>query len=469
MRKINIFLLSLALMLVSVGADAQTAGYFRLQNEATQHVANLSGGLHFAPDVTLEEAYGKPGTVAYADFDGEKVTQLRAQGVDVVNTVVPVMKSMMLQLITEDRYIALRDTAVARVNQVFPGAMGTMLVNLIKNYSYENFQDYVANIDSNLYYIEVENGYQLFFRSPEFPLNAGDFTQYFTQKVNAYFSLYRGTLQEMAKEYLVGREYLTPVVNSLIKHMLFNDYLYLCEMEDPEYGPYLGFANSTDVNTTENLVWNFIPVDEDNYLGVQGKCKDAEGKWWAAIVVDFPIRLAEGMKGYYVDDVVDYTKSLIHRVAVTDEVIPAFTPIVLQLNDQDVASNKLTIVADDMSYPYEGNALRLPVDSLGLMLGFQLDQPDSRHFTLGMANGKVSLIDEGQTTFGPNEPYYYLPDYLVGALTSGYLTLADQVSGIEEHTASVEGDKAVYDLQGRRVDNPTKGIYIINGKKVMRR
>ena len=78
--------------MVSTNADAQNAGYNRLQNVTTGHVAQLSGGLRFAPDVTLEQAYAKPGTVAYAEFDGQKVTQLRAQGVDVVNTIVPMMK-----------------------------------------------------------------------------------------------------------------------------------------------------------------------------------------------------------------------------------------------------------------------------------------------------------------------------------------------------------------------------------------
>ena len=32
---------------------------------------------------------------------------------------------------------------------------------------------------------------------------------------------------------------------------------------------------------------------------------------------------------------------------------------------------------------------------------------------------------------------------------------------------NVKENGAVYDLQGRRVENPTKGLYIVNGKKVM--
>ncbi len=30
-----------------------------------------------------------------------------------------------------------------------------------------------------------------------------------------------------------------------------------------------------------------------------------------------------------------------------------------------------------------------------------------------------------------------------------------------------QGSQLIYDLQGRRVENPTKGIYIVNGRKVV--
>ena len=43
----------------------------------------------------------------------------------------------------------------------------------------------------------------------------------------------------------------------------------------------------------------------------------------------------------------------------------------------------------------------------------------------------------------------------------------DETTGIEMPTAeSNDFDGTVYDLQGRRVLNPTKGLYIVNGKKV---
>lgn len=44
----------------------------------------------------------------------------------------------------------------------------------------------------------------------------------------------------------------------------------------------------------------------------------------------------------------------------------------------------------------------------------------------------------------------------------------EDATGISPLSVSPEGRKtAVYDLSGRRVDNPTKGLYIVNGKKMM--
>ena len=43
----------------------------------------------------------------------------------------------------------------------------------------------------------------------------------------------------------------------------------------------------------------------------------------------------------------------------------------------------------------------------------------------------------------------------------------DGTTDIEEHCINGQQSTTIYDLQGRRVVNPTKGIYIVNGKKVM--
>ena len=53
-------------------------------------------------------------------------------------------------------------------------------------------------------------------------------------------------------------------------------------------------------------------------------------------------------------------------------------------------------------------------------------------------------------------------EFLLG---NGYI---DDVTGINGVNAGAASEGAIYDLQGRRVNNATKGVYIINGKKVIK-
>ena len=43
----------------------------------------------------------------------------------------------------------------------------------------------------------------------------------------------------------------------------------------------------------------------------------------------------------------------------------------------------------------------------------------------------------------------------------------EETTGIDNSQTTIGNSQVVYDLQGRRVDNPTKGVYIVNGKKVI--
>ena len=47
------------------------------------------------------------------------------------------------------------------------------------------------------------------------------------------------------------------------------------------------------------------------------------------------------------------------------------------------------------------------------------------------------------------------------------MLFGDDTTGISEATTISNGNGKVYDMQGRRVENPAKGLYIQNGKKVV--
>ena len=46
-------------------------------------------------------------------------------------------------------------------------------------------------------------------------------------------------------------------------------------------------------------------------------------------------------------------------------------------------------------------------------------------------------------------------------------TLPDEEEGIRRIAAGNAGNAPLYNLQGQRVDQPVKGLYIQNGKKVV--
>jgi chaperone required for assembly of F1-ATPase len=48
-----------------------------------------------------------------------------------------------------------------------------------------------------------------------------------------------------------------------------------------------------------------------------------------------------------------------------------------------------------------------------------------------------------------------------------YYTLNDVPTKIEKTTANIQEGKIYYNLQGQRVNNPSKGIYIVDGKKIL--
>ena len=43
----------------------------------------------------------------------------------------------------------------------------------------------------------------------------------------------------------------------------------------------------------------------------------------------------------------------------------------------------------------------------------------------------------------------------------------DDTTNIQSSMFNVQSDGVYYNLQGQRVDNPSKGLYIKNGKKVL--
>lgn len=90
-------------------------------------------------------------------------------------------------------------------------------------------------------------------------------------------------------------------------------------------------------------------------------------------------------------------------------------------------------------------------------------------YVLGMVDGEVGLYkavmnQDGGTAFLNNANKAYLPAP-TGMGVASYSFRFPGTTAIEEVRGSEAGASVIYDLTGRKVDAPAKGIYVIDGKK----
>ena len=96
-------------------------------------------------------------------------------------------------------------------------------------------------------------------------------------------------------------------------------------------------------------------------------------------------------------------------------------------------------------------------------------------YVLGNANGIGMYIAEKNQNEGAawlnNAFKAYLPASVVPASVQGAASysfrFAEGTTGISEVKGESGNVKVIYDLTGRRVENPSNGIYIINGVKTL--
>ena len=102
---------------------------------------------------------------------------------------------------------------------------------------------------------------------------------------------------------------------------------------------------------------------------------------------------------------------------------------------------------------YSGNSLTGTMNSI--------TNPGNAYVLNGKNGAGFYKLSDGGT-IGANKAYL-----TYGGAGAREFFLFDEATGIEMPTVEdVNADALVYDLQGRRVLNPTKGLYIVNGKKV---
>ena len=193
--------------------------------------------------------------------------------------------------------------------------------------------------------------------------------------------------------------------------------------------------------------WNLVEVSSVKFtVGEAG---------WATANFPFAVTLPTGVKAYVVSDAADGVATLTELTGT----VPAQTPVLINA----AATTYDLAISAEAAKPESGNLLS------GTLIATAVPTETRAYILVKDATEGVGfyLMKDDDRTIGANKAYLTLPASV--DVTSLSLKLDGGLTGINGVEVSAGADAPVYDLQGRRLPQvPEKGIYIQNGKKIMK-
>ena len=141
---------------------------------------------------------------------------------------------------------------------------------------------------------------------------------------------------------------------------------------------------------------------------------------------------------------------------VADKIVPVGQAVVLK---SSVSKPMLYTSASAGTGDYAANSLK------GSQRDVKTSSVNGTVYTLAVKDGKLGFYKYTGTTLAARKAYLAIEGAGARVITLG----GDNTTGIattERH--ATEADGQCYDLQGRRISQPQKGIYIVNGKKMVK-
>ena len=226
------------------------------------------------------------------------------------------------------------------------------------------------------------------------------------------------------------------------------------------YGAKETYASTADWNEFKNIVE--LPSTETFDLTVSAAN-------YATLYLDFNATIPQGVE-VYTASTVDGDRLMMQEVTGT---LPANTGVIVR--------------AEQGTYTFEQTFEKVDAIKSNLLRGSVEDvyitpAKDAKYYVLSMKDGIVGMYEDALSggTFknNANKAYLVLGEKNLGIydeevdtenpgmqLSNSYYFDFSGTTAIGPVVNEVE-DNIYYDLSGRRVENPTRGIYILNGKKV---
>lgn len=223
----------------------------------------------------------------------------------------------------------------------------------------------------------------------------------------------------------------------VIKDVTGGDYAYLNLQSSSRN--VLGWSSGEDASR-----WYIMPATE-----LTVALNSAEGSTWASLYLPFGVNLPDGLKAYTGtrnDEAQTVTLTAI-------DAVPAETGVILEGSEETYTLTIADVTADVANNAFTGTNQQLT------------DIDKAAYYTLGYGSNGLGLYHPNETTLRANVAFLQ-----AGAQgVQGYRLMLDgTTTGIEgAPAAGAATDGTWYDLGGRRVTSPTKGVYVKNGRKVV--
>ena len=488
-------------------------GYFRVINNGYGDVLNLSGLHLIKADQTENEARTMPGTIFYYDTDGiYSFADDMAQFGDNIS-VADLMQLMATSSWKSGSYSTYDMTSQGVSLGVYLQNLGKYAKAALANFAEsEEVRDFYENgpawylgvamfgvfypadmetldtfkaavnrfmarwglfFDGNIYLKpaqDMENGFLFHFHSPLDIAKMQDTQEQINNMMDEdsgqnlgynydFFGTFKKKIVEEAAKELDAEG--VAFLQHILDQIDMNKEYYIGENEQGEL--YVtGFTQEAmfgengelaNINQDE-LLWIMQPVDKENPLMVEMNktLLDVDGNYYTTMFTEFPYELKEGVEAYYIDAV---NEGVAHLTQIEAKV-PANTGVILRSKNAAAVSNTVVPVDEEVA-AIEGNLLKgacLPMKAENISVMRLLADGTTGNIVMGKANA-----------VGANQCYIDTPEdgsNVVIAASQNVDPTAVQSVSVTAQQATV-----VYDLQGRRVINPTKGLYIKNGSKAV--
>ncbi|MCR5711373.1 MAG: leucine-rich repeat domain-containing protein, partial [Prevotella sp.] len=215
-------------------------------------------------------------------------------------------------------------------------------------------------------------------------------------------------------------------------------------------------GKATKCHVTDADTWSAmftdVNVDFEGDLAPKAKTKAAGAEYWSSYYNSIAHLEADDNTTVYKATLSGTTVTL---TEISDKVITAGQAVLLKTTTKDPV--ELTPCATGSTDDYSGNDLEGVDEDTAKESGFD-------YYVLSYQDSKLSFYKYSGTTLGANKAFFKIP----ANSSREFLDILGEVTGIDGRWKMEDGRSDVYyDLNGRRVMNPTKGIYIVNGSKVV--